>query len=140
MSPPSQGYESTRMVPECHSASQTSQHSSSHGIFSTHKNPVHHIYSTQPTQPKGMDPLICHTVPQVFHLLLGIQCIWSRKSMLGLSGFVAVRKNEHEPKHLRHAGLNSWMEYTSSLYIQKNHSSSPTICFPFPSQNVNEER
>jgi hypothetical protein len=39
MSPLSQGYESTRTVPECHSASQTSQHSSSHRLLNTHNNP-----------------------------------------------------------------------------------------------------
>jgi hypothetical protein len=101
---------------------------------------VHQLSSTHPAQPKRMDPLLCHAVPQVFHLLLGLQCIWSRISMLGLSGFATVRKIEHRPKHLRHAGINSWLEYTNSIYSQQNHGSSPTICFPFPSQNMNEER
>jgi hypothetical protein len=57
MSPPSQGYESTRMVPECYSASQTSQHSSSHRLPNTHNNPSTQLSSTQPAQPKRMDPL-----------------------------------------------------------------------------------
>jgi hypothetical protein len=87
-----------------------------------------------------MDPLLCHTVPQAVHLLLGLQCSWSRISMLGLSGLTAVRKIEHIPKHLRHAGLDSWLEYTNSLYNQQYHGFSSTIHFPFPSQDMNEER
>jgi hypothetical protein len=91
-SPPSQGYESTRMVPGCHSASQTSQHSSSHRFLNTQQSKVHQLSSLQPAQPKRMDPLLCHTVPQVVHLLPGLQCIYSRISMLGLSGFTVVNK------------------------------------------------
>jgi hypothetical protein len=60
--------------------------------------------------------------------------------MLGLSGLTAMRKTEHMPKNIRHAGLDSWLEYTSSLYIQQIHGSSPTVRFPFPSQDTNEER
>jgi hypothetical protein len=63
MSPPSQGYESTRMVPGCHSASQTSQHSSSHRFLNTQQSKVHQLSSLQPTQPKRMDPLLCHASP-----------------------------------------------------------------------------
>jgi hypothetical protein len=83
MSPLSQGYESTRMVPGCHSASQTSQHLSSHRFLNTQQSKVHQLSSLQPAQPKRMDPLLCHTVPQAVHLLPGLQCIWSRISMLG---------------------------------------------------------
>jgi hypothetical protein len=101
---------------------------------------VHQLSSTQPAQPKRMDPLLCHAVPQVVHLLPGLQCSWSRISMLGLSGLAAVRKTEHRPKHLRHAGLDSWLEYTNSLYNQQYHGFSSTIHFPFPSQDTNEER
>jgi hypothetical protein len=60
--------------------------------------------------------------------------------MLGLSGFTTVRKTGHMPKHLRHAGINSWLEYTNNIYIQQNHGSSPKIHFPFPSQTMNKER
>jgi hypothetical protein len=55
-SPPSQGYESTRMVPGCHSASQTSQHSSSHRFLNTQQSKVHHLSSLQPTPPKDNEP------------------------------------------------------------------------------------
>jgi hypothetical protein len=42
------------------------------------------------------------------------------------------------PMHLRHAGINSWLEYTINHYNQQNNGSSPTIHFSFPSQDQNE--
>jgi hypothetical protein len=50
-----------------------------------------------------------------------------------------MSKTKHRPNNLIHAGINSWLEYTSNIYTQQNHGSSPTICFPFPSQKMNEE-
>jgi hypothetical protein len=90
--------------------------------------------------PREWTPLLCHAVPQVVHLLLGLQCSWSRISMLGLSGLAYVRKTRHKPKNLRHVGLDSWLDYTNSIYIQQYHGCSSTIIFPFPSQDMNEER
>jgi hypothetical protein len=60
--------------------------------------------------------------------------------MLGLSGLVVVRKIEPMPKNLRHAAINSWMEYTSSRYSKKNHDSFPQFVFLSPSKiKMNEE-
>jgi hypothetical protein len=64
-----------------------------------------------------MDPLLCHVVPQDVHLLPGLQCIYSRIYMLGLSRLASMRKIETKKKNLRHAGINSWLKYTSSRYI-----------------------
>jgi hypothetical protein len=84
-----------------------------------------------------MDPLLGHVVPRVVHLLPGLQFNWSKISMLGLSILVSVRKYENKPKHLIHADLDSWVEYTSSMYNKKKHVSSPTVHFPFPRQEKN---
>jgi hypothetical protein len=68
MSPPSEGYESTRTVPGFHSTSQTSQHSRSHRFLNTHQSKVHRTlfsptYTTQengppssPHNPLGFPP------------------------------------------------------------------------------------
>jgi hypothetical protein len=90
--------------------------------------------------PREWTPFSATQFLRFVHLLPGLQCSWSRISMLGLSGLATVRKTEHRPKHLRHAGLDSWLEYTSSLYNQQYHGFSSTVCFPFPSQDMNEER
>jgi hypothetical protein len=97
---------------------------------------INQLSSTHIAQPKRMDPLLCNAVPQAIHLLPGLQRIWSRISMLGLSGFVVVRKIEHGPKNIIHAGLNSWLEYTNSIYSQQNHGSSPTIHSPLLRKKV----
>jgi hypothetical protein len=48
--------------------------------------------------PREWTPtLLCHTVPQAVLLLPGLQCSWSRISMLGLSGLTVVRKDGHRP-------------------------------------------
>ena len=39
-----------------------------------------------------MDSLLRHAIPQDFHLLPWLQCIQSTISMLGLLGFIAVKK------------------------------------------------
>jgi hypothetical protein len=60
--------------------------------------------------------LLYYTVPHEFLLLLGLQCGWSRISMLGFSGLTYVRKVGHRPKHLRYAGLvHSWISPTISI-------------------------
>jgi hypothetical protein len=48
--------------------------------------------------PREWTPtLLFHAVPQAVLLLPGLQCSWSRISMLGLSGLAAVRKYGHRP-------------------------------------------
>jgi hypothetical protein len=49
-------------------------------------------------------------------------------------------KSENIPKHLRHAGIDSWKEYTSNIYNQQYPSFPSIVHFPFPSQDTNEER
>jgi hypothetical protein len=72
----------------------------------------------QPAPPKRMNPLHCHTVPQVVHLFPGLQCIWSRISMLELSGFTVVNKVYQMPMHpCTQALIHGW-KYTSNSYIQ----------------------
>jgi hypothetical protein len=41
--------------------------------------------------------LLFHAVPQEVLLLPGLQCIWSKISMLGLSGLTSMRNVEHKP-------------------------------------------
>jgi hypothetical protein len=140
MSPPSQGYESTRMVPECHSTSQTSQHSRYNRLFSTQNNRITPslFYPTRKTQENGPPSLPCspsdYPCPSnaLVHLVKNLHAETLR--------IRRCEKIEQIPNHIRHAGLNSWLEYTNSLYIQQNHGFSPTIRFPFPIQNMNEER
>jgi hypothetical protein len=143
MSPLSQGYESTRMVPECYSASQTSQHSISHRIPGTQSNPSTYLSSTQPAPPKRMDPLpsLPHSpssLPSPSRALFYPAC--TRISMVGLSGLIAMRKFGHRPNNLRYAGLKSWLDYTNSLYSEKYHGFSSAICLPFPSQDTDAEK
>jgi hypothetical protein len=62
--------------------------------------------------------LLCQAVPQEILLLLGLQCNWSRISMLELSGLAVVNKDGHRPTHIRHVGLKSWLYYTNDHYNQ----------------------
>jgi hypothetical protein len=117
--------------------SQTIQHSISHRLPNTHINPSTQLSSTQPAQPKRMDPpLLYHVVPQAFLLLPGIQCSWSRISMLALLGIAAVKKYGHMPNHLRHVGLKSWLDYTSNIYIQQYLGFSSVVHLTLPIQDT----
>jgi hypothetical protein len=49
--------------------------------------------------------------------------------MLELSGLADVKKFGHRPMHLRHAGLKSWLDYTSDLYSQQYHGYSSVVHF-----------
>jgi hypothetical protein len=59
--------------------------------------------------------------------------------MMELSRLIAVNKAGHKPTHLRHAGLKSRLDYTSDHYIQQYHGYSSIVCFPFPSQDADED-
>jgi hypothetical protein len=72
-----------------------------------------------------MDPLLCHTVPQVVHLLPRLQCFWLRISMLGLSGLAVVRKLNHPP-----GMINNYY----------NHSSMALLFLPFISMLTKSTR
>jgi hypothetical protein len=141
MSPPSQGYESTRMVPECYLASQTSQHSSSHRLPNTHNNPSTQLSSTQPTQPKRMDPhpsLPCSPSGSPSPSRALVQLV--QNLHVGTLRTRSCEQSWTQAKHLRHAGLKSWLDYTNNLYNQQYHGFSSTVCLPFPSQDTDEER
>jgi hypothetical protein len=141
MSPPSQGYESTRMVPECYWLPKPVNTQALTGFPTPTTIQVPNSLLPSLHNPREWTlSLLCHAVPQDVLLLPGLQCSWSRISMLGLSGLTAVRKVGHRPKHLRHAGLKSWLDYTNNLYNQQYHGFSSTVCLPFPSQDMNEER
>ena len=106
MSPPSQGYESTRMVPECWLPKPVSTQALM-GFPITHSNPSTHVSSTHLAPPKRMDlhpSLPCSPLGSPLSYF-GLQHNWSRISMLELSGLVAVNNDRHRTMHLRHAGL-----------------------------------
>jgi hypothetical protein len=91
-------------------------------------------------KPRGWTlSLLFHAVPQAVLLLPGLHCSWSRISMLGLSGLVVVSIARHRPKHLIHAGLKSWLDYTNNIYNQQYHGCSSSVHLPFPRQDMNEE-
>jgi hypothetical protein len=106
----------------------------------THNNPSTHLSSTQTTPPKRMDlhPSLPHS-PSGSPSPSRIQHNWSRISMLELSGLIVVNKDGHRPTHLRHASLKSWLDYTRDLYNQGYHGFSSSICFPFPSQDTDDQ-
>jgi hypothetical protein len=92
-SPPSQGYVSTRMGSIETLIFPKPVNTQALTGLSTHSNPkyitslissLHH--------PKKTSPLHYHIVPQDVHLFPGLQFIWSRISMMGLSGFKVVNK------------------------------------------------
>jgi hypothetical protein len=69
----------------------------SHAFHHSQQSKLHQLSSSQPAQPKRMDPLLFHIVPQAVHLLPGLQCFWSIISMLGLPGFTVMRKIIQDP-------------------------------------------
>jgi hypothetical protein len=110
------------------------------GFPNTHNNPSTHLSSTQPAPPKRMDlhpSLPCS--PSGSPSPSRAPCNWSRISMLELSGLTVVNKVGHRPMHLRHAGLKSWLDYTSDHYNQQYHGYSLVVHFPFPSQDADED-
>jgi hypothetical protein len=59
--------------------------------------------------------------------------------MLGISRLAVVRSTGDRPKHLKHVGIDSWLDYMNTIYNQKHHGLSSTVHLPFPSQDTNEE-
>jgi hypothetical protein len=43
------------------------------------------------------------------------------------------------PKHLRHAGINSWLEYTNSHTTNKTMAPLQQFVFPFPKRMRKDE-
>jgi hypothetical protein len=50
-----------------------------------------------------------------------------------------VRKAGHKTKHLRHACLDSCLDYKNNIYNLPYHGCSSNFVFPFLSQDMNEE-
>jgi hypothetical protein len=124
MSPLSQGYESTRTVPECTWVPKPFISQALTGFLTP----------TTIQVPNSLLPSLCHlrewsstllyhAVPQVVLLLptRASSTIWSRISMLELSGLTIMGKTGNMPMHFRHAGPRSWLDHTSDHYIQLSH-------------------
>jgi hypothetical protein len=130
MSPPSQGYESTRMVPECYSASQTSQHSSSHRLPNTHNNPSTQLSSTQPAQPKRMDPhpsLPCSPSGSPSPSRAPVQLV--QNLHVGTLRTRSCEKSWAQAKTSQICRPHSQLDFTNNLYNQQNCGCSSIVDF-----------
>jgi hypothetical protein len=84
--------------------------------------------------------LLCHTVPQEVLLLPGLQCSWSRISMLGLSGLTAVRKVEHRPSISdMQASNHGWITPTISTTNKTMVVLQWLISFPKPNTKMRKD-